>query len=118
MLTPTRRTLLATGSAALVCGALAACSSGDGGETGTAENPTTILYGWWGSPEKDEAIFAAIDAFNAANPDIVVEGESTPWAGYWDKLLAGGCACKEALSKKCRGGCAEFDDYDDDLLYE
>lgn len=39
-------------------------------------------------------------------------------AGYWDKLLAGGCACKEALSKKCRGGCAEFDDYDDDLLYE
>ena len=38
-------------------------------------------------------------------------------AGYWDKLLAGGCACK-ALSKKCRGGCAEFDDYDDDLLYE
>ena len=39
-------------------------------------------------------------------------------AGYWDKLLAGGCACMEALSKKCRGGCAEFDDYDDDLLYE
>ena len=39
-------------------------------------------------------------------------------AGYWDKLLAGGCACKEALSKKCRGGCAEFDDYDDELLYE
>ena len=39
-------------------------------------------------------------------------------AGYWDKLLAGGCACKEALSKKCRGCCAEFDDYDDDLLYE
>ena len=39
-------------------------------------------------------------------------------AGYWDKLMAGGCACKEALSKKCRGGCAEFDDYDDDLLYE
>ena len=39
-------------------------------------------------------------------------------AGYWVKLLAGGCACKEALSKKCRGGCAEFDDYDDDLLYE
>ena len=39
-------------------------------------------------------------------------------SGYWDKLLAGGCACKEALSKKCRGGCAEFDDYDDDLLYE
>ena len=38
-------------------------------------------------------------------------------AGYWDKLLAGGCACEEALSKKCRGGCAEFDDYDDDLLY-
>lgn len=91
MFTPTRRALMATGSAAVLGGALAACGGDSGGDDGT----TTILYGWWGSPEKDEAIFASIDAFNATNPDIVVEGESTPWAGYWDKLAtmsAGGDA--------------------------
>ena len=39
-------------------------------------------------------------------------------AGYSDTPLAGGCARKEPLSKKCPGGCAEFDAYDDALLYE
>lgn len=95
MYTPTRRALMATSSAAVLGGALAACSGGDGSSSGGDDGTTSILYGWWGSPEKDEAIFAAIDAFNAANPDIVVEGESTPWSGYWDKLAtmsAGGDA--------------------------
>ena len=94
MYTPTRRALMTTGGAVILGGTVAAC--GDGGQDGSSEGGTTsILYGWWGSPEKDEAIFAAIDAFNAANPDIVVEGESTPWSGYWDKLAtmsAGGDA--------------------------
>lgn len=49
---------------------------------------------------------------------LAVAGLICLLAGCWDKLLAGGSACREALSKKCRGGCAEFDDYDDDLLYE
>ena len=96
MHTPTRRTLMATGGAAALGGALTACSGGLGGFGGGGDgDTTTILYGWWGSPEKDEALFAAIDAFNAANPDVVVEGESTPWEGYWDKLAtmsAGGDA--------------------------
>src|SRR5690625_6168672 len=96
MYTPTRRTLMATGGAAALGGALTACNGGLGGFGGGGDDgTTTILYGWWGSPEKDEALFAAIDAFNAANPDIVVEGESTPWEGYWDKLAtmsAGGDA--------------------------
>lgn len=96
MYTPTRRTLIATGTAAAFGGTLTACSGGLGGFGGGGDgDTTTILYGWWGSPEKDEALFAAIDAFNAANPDVVVEGESTPWEGYWDKLAtmsAGGDA--------------------------
>lgn len=86
---PTRRQAL-TGAAALVIGgSLAGCRGGDG------DDGLVIEYSWWGSPERDEAIFAAIDAFEAANPDIKVEGESTPWGGYWDKLAtmsAGGDA--------------------------
>ena len=34
--------------------------------------------------------------------------------GYWDKLMA----CGSAISEKCKCGCSEFDDYDDELLYE
>src|SRR5690625_7734113 len=96
MCAPSRRTLMATGGGAARGGALPACNGGLGGFGGGGDDgTTTILYGWWGSPEKDEALFAAIDAFNAANPDIVVEGESTPWEGYWDQLAtmsAGGGA--------------------------
>ena len=78
---PTRRQAL-TGAAALALGGtLAGCRGGD-----SDDGKLTIEYSWWGSPERDEAILAAIDAFEAENPDIKVEGESTPWGGYWDKL--------------------------------
>ncbi|HLR93547.1 MAG TPA: extracellular solute-binding protein [Jiangellaceae bacterium] len=77
---PTRRQAL-TGAAALaIGGGLASCRGGGDGDG------LVIDYGWWGSPEKDDAVFAAIDAFEAATPDIQVEGEATPWDGYWDKL--------------------------------
>lgn len=36
--------------------------------------------------------------------------------GYWDKLMACGSAISEKCKRKC--GCSEFDDYDDELLYE
>lgn len=77
-----------TATAALALG-LTACSSDDD------DGNVVIEYGWWGSAESDEATFAAIEAFEAANPGITVEGESTPWDGYWDKLAtmsAGGDA--------------------------
>lgn len=35
---------------------------------------------------------------------------------YWDKLTACGNAIVEKC--KCKCGCSEFDDYDDELLYE
>lgn len=35
--------------------------------------------------------------------------------GFWDKL-AGDISCLK--SKLCRGSCSEFDDYDDDLMFE
>ncbi|WP_309127362.1 extracellular solute-binding protein [Microbacterium sp.] len=73
--------------------ALTACQGTASGADGSS--PTVIEYAWWGSPEKDAAIFAAIESFEASHPDIKVEGESSPWDGYWDKLAtmtAGGDA--------------------------
>ena len=84
-----RQALATVAAAAAIALGLTACSSGD--DDGTV----VIEYGWWGSAESDEATFAAIEAFEAANPGITVEGEATPWDGYWDKLAtmsAGGDA--------------------------
>ena len=36
--------------------------------------------------------------------------------GYWDKLMAFFGSIGEKC--KCNCGCSEFDDYDDELLYE
>ena len=36
--------------------------------------------------------------------------------GYWDKLMAGCCAVKNAVAGK--GKYSEFSDYEDELLYE
>ena len=90
-MTTTRRQLF-SGSAIAVTTAtmLAACGDDD-----SSDGTTSIEYGWWGSAESDEATFAAIDAFAAKHSDIDLEGESTPWDGYWDKLAtmsAGGDA--------------------------
>ena len=38
--------------------------------------------------------------------------------GYWDALTTGAAELKKCVAGKCRGKCSEFDDYDDDLLYE
>ena len=61
------------------------------------------------------------------------EGQFSPWAGKfrvwdrvckvgtggcWESLEAGGERMMEKVRGKCRRYCPEFDDYDDDLLYE
>lgn len=47
---------------------------------------------------------------------LILAGVICMLIGYFDKLVAGGCAVKNAVIGKCR--CSEFDDYDDALLYE
>ncbi len=58
---------------------------------------------------------------------VKIVGASLAFAGmvcllvaYWDKLAAGLCSAKKSVAAKCkcRGKCSEFDDYDDELLYE
>ena len=38
--------------------------------------------------------------------------------GFWESLESGGERVVEKVRGKCRRYCPEFDDYDDDLLYE
>ena len=52
--------------------------------------------------------------------DLAFAGMVCLLIAYWDKLAAGACSVKQSVAAKCkrRGKCSEFDDYDDELLYE
>jgi len=79
-------TTVAVGTASAA--ALAACGTGSGtsaGETGSAENPVTINYTWWGNDDRAERTRKAIALFESKNPDIKVNGNFTDFAGYWQK---------------------------------
>lgn len=74
---------LGTASAAF----LSACGpSSSAGQTGSAENPVTINYTWWGgNDDRAERTRKAIALFESKNPDIKVNGNFTDFAGYWQK---------------------------------
>src|SRR5690625_7149821 len=78
---PTRRHVLTGGTAAALVATLASCRN-----SGDSDGSPTVDYAWWSSPENDAAILAAIEQFEADHPDVTLEGEATPWDGYWDKL--------------------------------
>lgn len=50
-----------------------------------ADDTVTIRYGLWDS-NQEPAIREIADAFEAANPDIKIEIEVTPWKEYWTNL--------------------------------
>lgn len=50
-----------------------------------ADDTVTIRYGIWDS-NQEPAIREIADAFEAANPDIKIEIEVTPWKEYWTNL--------------------------------
>ncbi len=101
----TRRNFL---KAAATCGAvatLAACG-GTPSESTSTENSTqesqgtsdsstgdsaanvNIRFSWWGSEVRHNATLAAIEAYQAANPGVTIEGEYSGYDGYQDKLMA------------------------------
>ena len=47
---------------------------------------------------------------------LILAGAICMLIGCFDKLMAGSCALKNAVTGKCK--CSEFDDYDDELLYD
>ncbi|MCU1436788.1 MAG: transporter substrate-binding protein [Pseudarthrobacter sp.] len=76
-------TTVAIGSASAA--ALAACGSPAASQTGSAENPVTINYTWWGNDDRAERTRKAIALFEGKNLDIKVNGNFTDFAGYWQK---------------------------------
>lgn len=98
-------------TAAIVAGSLAGCSGGGSSETPSSEAQTTqaaaettaaeteaaaseasdggqvtLRMSWWGGDSRHENILAAIDAFQKANPNIVIEPEYSAYADYRDKF--------------------------------
>jgi multiple sugar transport system substrate-binding protein len=72
---------------AAVAAALALTLSGcGGGAQSDAGGPVTLRFTWWGSDVRHKMTQKLIDAFEAKNPNIKVEGEYGDWSGYWDKL--------------------------------
>ena len=53
---------------------------------------------------------------NIIGASLVLAGAICLVIGCFDKLMAGGSALKGAVTGKCK--CSEFDDYDDELLYD
>ncbi|MDQ0078346.1 ABC transporter substrate-binding protein [Arthrobacter oryzae] len=72
---------------AAVAAALALALSGcGGGAQPDAGGPVTLRFTWWGSDVRHKMTQELIDAFEAKNPNIKIEGEYGDWSGYWDKL--------------------------------
>jgi multiple sugar transport system substrate-binding protein len=60
------------------------------------EGPTTIRFVWWGNEERAAMTDEAVDAFEAANPDITVETESVDFNSYFDRLATAVAAGDQA----------------------
>lgn len=77
--------------AAAIASVIGIALAGCGGQS-TAENtqseagPVKLRISWWGSNDRVTRTEKAIDAFEAANPNITVDTEYGDWGGYWDRL--------------------------------
>jgi multiple sugar transport system substrate-binding protein len=94
-----RFTRFRTRGLAVVClvGAMLATACGGGGSSagGESSGPVELRFSWWGNNDRAAITQKALDAFQAANPNIKVKGEFTDFNGYFDRLatqVAGGDA--------------------------
>jgi multiple sugar transport system substrate-binding protein len=86
----------------------AACGQGEASDAGSEptdtaasalpaeEGPATIRFVWWGNEERAAMTNQAVDAFEAANPDITVETESVDFNSYFDRLATAVAAGDQA----------------------
>ncbi len=75
-MTTTRRGVLTLAAASLLAGTGA----------GRAAEDVRLRLTWWGNPDRDRRTFAAIDAYQAANPNVRIDGQALGWGDYWPKL--------------------------------
>ena len=73
--------------AAAAAAALSLVLTGCGSSPQAAsDGPVTLRFSWWGSDVRHKMTEKLIEAFEAENPNINIEGEYGDWSGYWDKL--------------------------------
>lgn len=82
----TRRLFLGAVAAAVAMSTAACGVAAPTAEVARSEEPVTLRFAWWGSDARHALTQEAIDAFEAENPTITVEGEFSDWSGYWDRL--------------------------------
>lgn len=83
----------AAGATAALALVLTGCGGAPEAKVGTAEDPVTIRFAWWGNDSRAKTTLEVIKDFEAANPTIKVQGENTEFSSYWDKMatqIAGG----------------------------
>jgi multiple sugar transport system substrate-binding protein len=71
-------------AAAVLAITLTGC--GGGSPQSSSDGPVTLRMTWWGSDSRHKMTQQLIDAFEAENPNIHIQGEYGDWSGYWDKL--------------------------------
>ena len=79
-----RRSVLGGAAAAAAVGATAAC--GDDGPAGTADDPITITFEWWGDEVRADLTQQAVDLFQEKNPGIKVQTNFSDYAVLWQSL--------------------------------
>ncbi|HEV2526985.1 MAG TPA: ABC transporter substrate-binding protein [Thermomicrobiales bacterium] len=52
----------------------------------SAQEQVRIRYGWWGGAERQAAYITALEAFEAANPDIDIEPEPAEYAAFQERM--------------------------------
>nr|WP_277605898.1 extracellular solute-binding protein [Glycomyces sp. L485] len=72
-------------AAAATVGAAAACGDGDG-PAGTADDPITIGFDWWGNETRADLTTQALALFEEKNPGIKVRPNFSDYAPHWESL--------------------------------
>ena len=85
MLFSARKSTIPKTAAVLAVLAMALTGCG-GGAPSASDGPVTLRFSWWGSDVRHKMTQQLIEAFEAENPNIKIEGEYGDWSGYWDKL--------------------------------
>lgn len=52
-----------------------------------ADKPITMRFSWWGDAKRNQATLNAIELYHELNPNITIEGESSAFDSYYQKLL-------------------------------
>ncbi|MEV0390599.1 extracellular solute-binding protein [Nonomuraea sp. NPDC050643] len=96
-------------SAALLATAVlavtAACGSGSGGGSDSADGKIKLRFSYWGSDARQKMTEEAIKKFEAKNPTVDVEGEFSDFASYYETLSTkvAGSDAPDVISLEIRG---------------